>query len=376
MTDSFLEPHPAILTYGLDRPPTGLGRSTINIITGLGKTGVSLTLLGNTATYLPNANMFPLVPLPSCRLLPGLMTIGNFIIPLAAQRNGFNIVHDSTGSAPFLFGAGPAKTIVTVQDMFALAFPGTSTLLENIITRFWLPFVLPRMDAIITVSECSKNDIMRFVNVPAEKIHVIPNSHMGFSPMDRETAQKNISRFGLSAGYILTISSFDPRRNLPRLLEAYANLRREGERRPLVIVGKPRLRNNTLLPLIEKLELQNQIIFPGYILSHDLPAIYCGADLFVFPSLYEGFGIPPLEAMACGTPVVTSNTSALPEVVGDAAIMVDPYNVDALAEGMRRVLADPTLQADLRARGLKRAAEFNWERTACQTLEVYKQVLS
>jgi glycosyltransferase involved in cell wall biosynthesis len=136
------------------------------------------------------------------------------------------------------------------------------------------------------------------------------------------------------------------------------------------------LSKSPLARLVEESNLGSHVIFPGYVPSDELPAFYSAADLFVFPSLYEGFGLPPLEAMACGTPVVASNASALPEVVGDAALMVDPYSVAALADGMRRVLADPALQAALQARGLKRAAEFSWTRTALQTLEVYKQALS
>jgi glycosyltransferase involved in cell wall biosynthesis len=142
------------------------------------------------------------------------------------------------------------------------------------------------------------------------------------------------------------------------------------------MLGKPRLSKNPLFRLVEEFKLQSHVILPGYVSSDELPAFYSAADLFVFPSLYEGFGLPPLEAMACGTPVVVSNSSSLPEVIGDSGVLVDPYNVTALADGMRRVLADTALQDDLRARGLKRAAEFSWERSARQTLEVYKQVLS
>ena len=142
-----------------------------------------------------------------------------------------------------------------------------------------------------------------------------------------------------------------------------------------MIAGPRKWKYARILQAVEELELEAHTIFTGYIPDEDLPAIYSGADLFVFPSLYEGFGLPPLEAMACGTPVVCSNAASLPEVVGDAAIMVDPYDVEGLAQAMRRVLADRDLQEDLRQRGLERAKLFSWEKTARETMQVYEKVL-
>jgi glycosyltransferase involved in cell wall biosynthesis len=367
---------PGILVYGLDRHLSGISRYGSELISELTRLGLYVTLLGGPATNLLAADTYPSVSLPGCRLLPGLMTLGNIMVWHAAAQNHLDIIHDPTGVAPFLFGAGKAKTVVTVHDMLALAFPGTSTLIENIITRFWLPVVLPNVDAIIVDSQCTKADILRFTRVPENKIHIVLIGQRGFAPVDPVSAQIVLRRFGLQPGYILTVSSFEPRRNLARLLEAYACLRQEGEERLLVMLGKPRLSKNPLFRLVEEFKLQSHVILPGYVSSDELPAFYSAADLFVFPSLYEGFGLPPLEAMACGTPVVVSNSSSLPEVIGDSGVLVDPYNVTALADGMRRVLADTALQDDLRARGLKRAAEFSWERSARQTLEVYKQVLS
>jgi len=145
----------------------------------------------------------------------------------------------------------------------------------------------------------------------------------------------------------------------------------------LVIVGAPNFwKSSPVAESVEKLGLKSCVHFTGYIPEGDLPALYNGADLFVFPSLYEGFGLPVLEAMACGTPVITSNTSSLPEVAGDAALLVDPYDVDAIAEAMRRVLTDLNLAGELRVKGLARASEFSWERTARETLAVYEKVLA
>ncbi len=366
---------PGILVYGLDRPISGIGRYSSELIPELAKLGVHITLLGGPATNLPHANTYPSIALQGCRLLPGLITIGNILVRYIAQNNRLNLIHDPTGIAPFLFGAGKAKTVVTVHDMLALAFPGTSTLIENLITRFWLPMILPNVDAIIVVSECTKNDILRFTRVSENKIHIIPAGQRGFAPVNRAAAQTTLERFGLKPGYILTVSSFEPRRNLERLLKAYASLRTDGEQRPLVMVGRPRFAKSPLSKLVDELELQSHVIFPGYVSSDELPVFYSAADLFVFPSLYEGFGLPPLEAMACGTPVVASNNSSLPEVIADSGVLVDPYSIDALADGMRRVLADVSLRTNLRERGLQRASILTWENTARQTAKLYLSLL-
>jgi glycosyltransferase involved in cell wall biosynthesis len=366
-----------LLTYGLDRPPTGIGRYTIELISAIAELGVYPTLLGGSAHFLPDSQRYRRVSLPGARLLPGLITMGNFVIHRAVRQAGVQLVHDPTGNPPFLFGAGNAKTVVTVHDVFAHAFPGSSTLLENLITRFWLPLVLPRVDSIITDSQASKRDIIRYLAVPEEKVHVIYLAcKRGLFPMPREKAASVVARYRLEPGYLLMVGSLDKRRNLPRLLEAYGQLCRQGEHRRLVIVGKHRQGRDRRAEMLAKFGLQGKVHFLGYVSPDDINALYSAADLFVFPSLYEGFGLPPLEAMTCGTPVVCANNTSLPEVVGDAAVLVNPYNVDALAECIQCVLADTTLQADLRARGLKRAAEFSWGQTAQQTLGVYRQVIA
>jgi glycosyltransferase involved in cell wall biosynthesis len=231
------------------------------------------------------------------------------------------------------------------------------------------------VDAIITNSQASKNDIIRHLGIAEDKIHVIYLAGgRDIHPIHRTEMAAILARYDVEPGFILMIGSLDKRRNLPRLLEAYSRLRQQGEHRPLVVIGRHQHGPDLRPALLEKFGLTGFVHFVGYVAARDLPAFYSAADLFVFPSLYEGFGTPPLEAMACGTPVVCSNTTSLPEVVGDAAILVDPQSVDTIADGMQRVLADPDLRADLRIRGFIRADEFSWERTAQKTLEVYQKV--
>ena len=185
-----------------------------------------------------------------------------------------------------------------------------------------------------------------------------------------------LRRAGVERPYILFVGSVEPRKNILRLLEAYHKVLKWSKRWQLVIVGgRNYWKSSPVVQKVEQLGLQDQVKLTGYIPDEDLPAIYNGADLFCLPSLYEGFGLPVLEAMACGVPVITSNSSSLPEVAGDAAILSDPYNVDEIASAMERILEEPELAQELRQRGLARAAQFTWEKTARETIAVYEKVL-
>ncbi|MBC7260731.1 MAG: glycosyltransferase family 4 protein, partial [Chloroflexi bacterium] len=281
-----------------------------------------------------------------------------------------------TGVTPYLSSADGARTVVTVHDVFARSCPGHSTRSDTLLYRYWLPRVLSHVDAVITDSQASKMDLANFLNIPEETVHVIYGGvSTCYHPISSEEAARTASRYDLPKRYILFVGSVEERKNLRRLLQACARLWREGEVRPLVVVGPHKWKYRRILQTVEELGISEHVIFTGYVPDEALPALYSGADLFVFPSLYEGFGLPPLEAIACGTPVVCSNTSSLPEVVGDAALMVDPYDVEALAEAMHRVLSDTALREELRQKGLARAKMFTWERAARETLAVYSCVL-
>ena len=369
-----------VVVYGLEGSFAGIGRYTLHLTRALSAdtSGLELVLLA-AGGIGPSVGAYGRlgVALPGCGRLPGLLTLGNLVIPARAWQHALSLVHDPTGVTPFLLGAGRARTVVTVHDVFAWSIPGHSTRADTLIYRHWLPRVLPRVNAVITVSQASKADIVRHLGVPADKVHVTYEGvGHSYGRASVEQVSKVRAQYGLPDGYLLFVGSVEPRKNLDRLLRAYDQLRQAGQRRPLVVVGAQRWGHCGIMETVNKLDLEQHVIFTGYVSDEDLPAIYSAADLFVFPSLYEGFGLPPLEAMACGTPVVCSNASSLPEVVGDAAITVDPYDVEALAEAMRRVLSDADLADDLRQRGLERAAGFTWERTARETVEVYREVLS
>ena len=368
-----------LLTYGLDRPLSGIGRYTVELAKALMnlKNGPEVILLcAGPAGPLQTEN-FRNTTLPGCRLLPGLMTLGNILIPWKVNRLDLDLVHDPIGVAPFLFGAGRAKMVVTLHDVLPWSFPGTSTRLENLIYRRWLPHTIQRVHAIITPSRQSRADILRFLPVKPDRLEVIP---YGLATAFHRLPEKSFSmhlqqRFGISQGFILYVGSDVPRKNIDRLIMAFAKLAEEFPLLRLILAGprKEIIENRGGLRGLGN--TSNRILWTGPLTDMDLPSLYNGCELFVFPSLYEGFGLPPLEAMACGAPVVCSDTSSLPEVVDNAAWLVNSLDTSALAAAMRELLVDSSLREELRKKGLERASAFSWERNATETMDVYRKVV-
>ncbi len=234
-----------------------------------------------------------------------------------------------------------------------------------------------QVDHIIAVSESTKRDLIRLLGVPEDRVSVIYEAaHPLFSPVTNTDAlDRTRARYQLTSPFMLFVGTLEPRKNLPTLLRAFRGLR-DKYKSPasLVIVGNRGWLADEVDRTIAELNLGDAVRFLGGIPNDELVYLYNAATAFVFPSFYEGFGLPPLEAMACGTPVITSNVSSLPEVVGDAAMLINPEDVDALTVAMARVLSDEKIQREMRDKGLKRAQAFSWERAASETLAVYRQV--
>jgi glycosyltransferase involved in cell wall biosynthesis len=265
------------------------------------------------------------------------------------------------------------RTVLTVHDLIYVLFPEYHLPMNYHFLRLMMPRFARRADAIIAISECTRRDLVRLWQISEGKISVI---HEGIDPRfhhpaDEEALARVRRRYGLPERYALYVGTIEPRKNLPTLFEAWARLR---YRLPLVIAGKKGWLFQETFSRVESLDLGGVVQFTGFVADEDLPALYAQADIFVFPSLYEGFGLPVLEAMACGTPVVTTTGGSLPEVAGDAALLVKPGDVDALTDAVDRLLHDPSLADDLRARGISRARQFSWERAARETLAVYHGV--
>ncbi len=283
----------------------------------------------------------------------------------------------------------PARTrgssVVTVHDLAFLLYP---RFLTRPSARYYgqVDVVAHRADHIIAVSESTKRDTVRLLGVPEEKISVIHEAaHPLFTPItSAEPIARVCARYRLPRDFILFVSTIEPRKNLPTLLRAFRRLRDNYKSQvadaatlsgvTLAIAGQRGWLAEEVDAVVDELKLGDAVRFLGGVPNEELVYLYNAAKLFVFPSFYEGFGLPPLEAMACGTPVVCSNTSSLPEVVGDAGYLIDPNDVDELTVAMWRLLSDENLRREMRSKGLKRAQIFSWERAARETLKVYRQV--
>lgn len=270
------------------------------------------------------------------------------------------------------------RSVITVHDLAFLKYPEVLTPESQ---RYYgqIGPAVEQADAVIAVSENTKRDLMAFLDAPEEKIVVIPEAPDPiYKPLDDASAVAAVaSGHGLIGPYFLFVGTIEPKKNIGNLIQAYALFRQmapAAERLPdLAIVGRKGWLYADVYELAGRLGLHDSVRFVGPVSRADLPFLYRGALALTYPSIYEGFGLPVLEAMASGTPVITSNVSSLPEVAGEAAISVDPTSVEAIAEGLHRVWSSPETRADLRRRGLARAALFSWENTARETLMVYEQ---
>ncbi|MDD5674757.1 MAG: glycosyltransferase family 1 protein, partial [Chitinivibrionales bacterium] len=237
--------------------------------------------------------------------------------------------------------------------------------------------VLKKPDAVIAVSESTKRDILARFRVDPARVYAIAEAvHGRYKPFVKGAALADAcARFGVTPGkYLFNVGVLEPRKNIPGLLDAYKILMDKGHRMPLLIAGKKGWLYDDIFAKVKKNGLEDSVRFAGFVPEADLPYLYNGARCFVYPSLYEGFGLPLLEAISCGTPVICSNISSMPEVVGDAGLLVPPGDAAALSAAMEQLITNDALRADLHERALRRAAEFSWSKTARETRELYERI--
>ncbi|MBO0780784.1 MAG: glycosyltransferase family 4 protein [Ktedonobacteraceae bacterium] len=300
--------------------------------------------------------------------------------PLAARHAGVDLFHVPYFAPPLFPGV---STVVTIHDVIPLRLPAY---LPDVKVRAYMRLMARAAHSarmIITVSQHAKRDIVDVLRIPPERVRVTYEAAgEEYRPLaDPAVLAAARARYGIGERYIFYLGGLDQRKNVPQLVRAFAQAYRQlgNPNLQLFISGDPDRKKGPLFPDPRTVPLDPDVrerVIYRFVEDEDKATIYSGASLFVFPSLYEGFGLDPLEAMACGAPVVCSNRSSLPEVVGDAAISIDPENTDALADAICRVLSSESLQADLRARSLKRAAGFSWRKTAEETLSVYEEVMA
>jgi glycosyltransferase involved in cell wall biosynthesis len=293
-------------------------------------------------------------------------------IPQNRLFPGIHLFHATDHLLPRLTNL---KSVFTLHDLVFRFYPHTHKPLNRWFLTLMMPRFLRAADAVIAVSESSKRDAIQAYGIDEGKITVI---YEGVSGQFRRATPEAITavrgKYSLPDEFILSVATIEPRKNLTSLLEAYHALRDEAPP-GLVIVGKKGWLYSGFFDRLRELGLEHEVLFPGFVPDEDLPALYSAADLFVFPSLYEGFGLPVLEALACGTPVVASNAASLPEVAGEAALLVDPTSVSDLVRAVRDVLGSEELREDLKARGPRQAARFSWRKAARETLAVYTSLL-
>ncbi|HLF28108.1 MAG TPA: glycosyltransferase family 1 protein [Anaerolineae bacterium] len=312
--------------------------------------------LGQIGTRLPNRTLWMQLALPRtlAQLQPELCHFTNSIAPLVL----------------------PCPFVVTLHDMSLFLCTDTQPAKSLLAVRTILPRIARQASAIITVSHSARQDILQVLHAPPEKVHVVyeaaaPEFHVIQDTPELDRVQR---KYGLHDPFILCVGTIQPRKNLGRLVEAFAQVRRQGRREQLVLAGQFGWKYAGLLQQIEELGVSDAVRLTGYVPDADLPALYNLARVVAFPSLYEGFGLPVIEGMACGVPVITSNRSSMAELGSGAALLVDSMQPEALADGLSRLLSDATLRAELREAGLARAAEFSWARAAEETAKVYERV--
>lgn len=296
------------------------------------------------------------------------------VMPWLVRRHKIDLLHVQYAGPPFM----ATPLITAIHDISYERYPEYFSRREVLQFRATIPWTARKARRVLTISECSKRDLVEIYGIQEDKVIVI---YLGvsaaFAPLDSvDEGWKTVREYGASGRYILAVGNLQPRKNLVRLIAAYTRLRNNQPeiRNKLLIVGKKAWKHDPILEFARQTRWVDDIIFTGYVPDKDLPVLYGCADALVYPSIYEGFGLPPLEAMACGTPVVVSDRSSLPEVVGDAGLKVDPFDVDAIAQSMAVLLTKPEVARRFSTAGLERANQFRWADCARKTLEVYEEV--
>jgi glycosyltransferase involved in cell wall biosynthesis len=299
-------------------------------------------------------------------------------LTLAAElrKHPVDVLHVQFTAPPFC----PCPVVVSVHDLSFEHLPQTFNRRSRTQLRLTVRHSVRRAARILTLSEHTRRDMIETYGTSPERITAIPLAAPSY--FGRVQEEKELQRvrhiYGIEGDYILCVSSIQPRKNLPRLVRAYASLRNKrgpGKLPKLVLVGKCAWLYDETLRSIEEGKMKDSVILTGYVPQSDLPALYSGSVCFVYPSYFEGFGLPPLEAMKCGTPVIAGNRTSLPEVVGDAGILVDPFDVSAIAAAIERIVDDSDFRHQLSVKGLARSRIFDWRETARRTLNVYEQVV-
>lgn len=357
---------------------SGVSNYIRHLVYGLAET----PLPGEILAYLPFTTAPPdIPPSPHLRARPSPIHLGrpalriaweHSLFPLLLWRDRVDLLHATMNVAPWWT---PCPTVVTIHDLAYMRYPEVHPRGRRMYLTLFTRLTLRRARAVVAVSAYTRGEVIRLLGVPPERVHVIYEGvDADFRPLPPEQVAAFRRQRSLPSRYLLYVGNLEPRKNLPRLIQAFARIGPEVEL-SLVLVGAKGWGYDAIYRQVAELDLSKRVLFPGFVPREELPLWYNGAEVLVYPSLYEGFGLPPLEAMACGTPVLTSTASSLPEVVGEAGLQVRPDDVEGLATALRRLTTDRELQAELRRRGMQQARRFSWDQMARETADLYRRLV-
>jgi glycosyltransferase involved in cell wall biosynthesis len=351
---------------------SGVGYYTARLLASLANGAGSgvvdrLVVLSNRETSIEPG---PRVTLYEGQRFPVRSVWMQFLLPGILKRLRPDVVHYTNYLAPV---RAQVPYVVSVHDMSVSLMPQFHTLKKRLLTSRLVPVVARRASLVLTPSENTRRDVIRLLRLDPGRVRVIPYAPAPtFRPVTE--GRERLRALGLGGPYFLYVGTLEPRKNLARALRAFARIASGLPDHRFVIVGQRGWKYDDVLQEASRDELRGRVDLLGYVAEEDLPALYSHATAFVYPSLYEGFGLPVVEAMACGTPVLTSRSSSLTEIAEGAAVLADPLDEAALADGLRALATDEALRADLRVRGLRQAAAFSWERTGRETALAYREV--
>jgi glycosyltransferase involved in cell wall biosynthesis/ubiquinone/menaquinone biosynthesis C-methylase UbiE len=367
--------------FFLDKPMTGSGQYVINLLRELeARAGYELLVFcPSESTYSQARQLTVATVVRLASPLPGNLGkvwFEQVALPRACRKYKIDLLHVPYFGSPLF---SPCKTVVTVHDLIMLVLPQhRGSLLVRAYTSL-VSAAAKRANIIIADSHCTKRDVAKLLGIPEQKVRVVYLAcEEHFQPVQDPAQLSDIRRkYGLEDKFVLYLGGLDWRKNVASLIRAFTHV---GGSWQLAIAGEPFSSRSPLYPdlteVVQQAGAKDRVKFLGLITEEDKPALYSAASLFVFPSLYEGFGLPPLEALACGTPVLCSNASSLPEVVGEGAMLFDPQNEDELGQALASLLSSEALRSELREAGLRQARRFSWRQTAKETLAAYKVAAS
>lgn len=354
---------------------TGIGTYTENVLK-------NLINIDNTNNYhiFWSGNNYESIKNENCKIVMTSRKHQRFFedhyFPSNISKENIDIYHMPQNGIGFSEEIS-CKKIITIHDLIPYIMP--ETVGRGYLLKFLkeMPIIIGNSDGIITVSEFSKQDILRFFPIDENKIFVTPlAADKKYTPLEKLHC-RNLLRetYNLNKPFILYLGGFSERKNVASILTAFSKVYRDLDKEyNLVIVGGYKDSSQRLVKLTNELKIDSHVVFTGFVPEDHLPIFYNSCEAFIYPSFYEGFGLPPLEAMNCGTPVIASNLTSIPEVVGDGGILINPYDISEISEAIGNLLSNEKLKAELSYKGLKRAKEFSWQNTALNTLKVYENV--